>query len=87
MTTIGIIWVAHPPSNSDHQNDYIFSRGSLNLHWPQLLGGGTTQGIMNDPLVEFFFAACGKECHALKIKGFLQRYEYEGCLQVCLNIK
>ena len=46
-----IIWVVPPPSKSHHQDQdyYIFSKGSLytiNLHLPQLLGGGTTQTII-----------------------------------------
>ena len=43
-----IHWVVHPPSNSHHQEYYIFSRGSgipINLHLPLLLGGGTNQRI------------------------------------------
>ena len=44
---IGIVWVVPPPSNSHHQ-DYIFNirDPKLNLHLPQLLGAGTTQGIV-----------------------------------------
>ena len=42
----GFSWVVPPPSNSDHQDYYIFSRGSQpKPSFPLLLGGGTTQGF------------------------------------------
>ena len=45
-----ISWVVPPPSNSQHKDYYIFSRGSLiNLHLPLLLGGGSTQVISSFP--------------------------------------
>ena len=38
-----ITWVVPPPSNSDHQDYYIFSRESRTKpSFPLLLGGGTT---------------------------------------------
>ena len=44
-----IHWVAPLPSNSHHQDYYIFRRGfpikPINLYLPLLLGGGTTQPI------------------------------------------
>ena len=40
-----IYWVVPPPSNSDHQDYYIFRLGdpNLNLHLPLLLGGGQSK--------------------------------------------
>ena len=45
--TEGITWVVPPPSNSHHQDYYIFSRGSQprTSFATGILGGGTTQGI------------------------------------------
>ena len=44
---MGIIWVVPPPSNSDHKDYYMFSRGiPINLHFPLLQGGGHIQGII-----------------------------------------
>ena len=41
-----MLWVVLLPSNSHHQDHYIFGRGSINLYLPLLLGGGTTQLIL-----------------------------------------
>ena len=42
-----ISWMWPPPSNSDHQDYYIFRIGdpNLNLNLPLLLGGGHTQSM------------------------------------------
>ena len=50
MISYVVSWVVPLPSNSHHQDCYIFSRGSLiNLHLPLLLGGGSTQVISSFP--------------------------------------
>ena len=53
-------WVVPPPTNSHHQDCYIFSRGiPINLHLPQLLGGGTIQTMPVYFCVFFFFGGVG----------------------------